>query len=131
MQNVYLKFIFHVCKIRAQGVFWKSFYKEDIHPEIQVAPRGGGGGGTQVKGIQEICSPYKSFLWEIHKHGSHFLQKDSQGKYSATSIDQIAIHLFILGMCKCSCDGGVIENLVYGRFGQWEQLMPVIRGCLY
>ena len=40
------------------------------------------------------------------------------GKYSATNIDQIAIHLFILETCKCSCDGCVINNLVCLRFNQ-------------
>ena len=33
-----IRVYFHTWKMRALGVFWKSFYKADIHPEIQVAP---------------------------------------------------------------------------------------------
>ena len=29
---------FHTWKIRVKGVFWKSFYEDDIQPEIQVRP---------------------------------------------------------------------------------------------
>ena len=52
---------------------------------------------------------------------SHFQFPPNSGKYSATNIDQIAIHLFILEMCKCSCDGGVIYNLVCQCFDKWAQ----------
>ena len=34
-------------KIRVKGVLWKSFYEDDIQPEIQVAPR-----GPDIFGIQ-------------------------------------------------------------------------------
>ena len=40
----------------------------------------------------------------------------------ATSICQMAIHLFILEKRKRSCNGSVISNLVCHRFDQWEQL---------
>ena len=33
-----IRVYFHTWKIRVKGVFWKSFYKDDIQTEIQVPP---------------------------------------------------------------------------------------------
>ena len=52
---------------------------------------------------------------------SYFQFPQNWGKYSATNIGQITIHLFFLEMCKRSYDGDVISNLVCRRFDQWEQ----------
>ena len=44
---------------------------------------------------------------------SYFQFPWNWGKYSATNLGHIAIHPFILEMWKCSCDGCVINNLLW------------------
>ena len=38
MQKHLFRVYFHTWKVHVRGVFWKSFYEDDIEPEIQVPP---------------------------------------------------------------------------------------------
>ena len=62
---------------------------------------------------------------------SHFQLPQNWGNYSTTNIGKIAIHVFILQVCKHSHDSDVLNNFVCRCFDQSELGSGLIVECIH